>query len=308
MTRVATFAQSQFLFNELQRIRQQTFETQTQIATGKKAQTFQGLGGDAGVLVSARALDQQTEQFKNQIASVESRLKIQDIHLTTVHEAAEELHQAVLDAIAVDNADGLMVKVENIYERVSALLNTKYDGEYIYSGSLTDVPSVNGSQLSDLVAAATASDVFQNNALQKQVRVDTNIMIEIGVLADDVAGELFGRLKAIADFDAGGGGPLSGKLTQAQQNFLTGELAALSQAAENAVANTARNGRQIEQAEGALVRHEATDVYVKGLISDIEDVDIAEAITRLNQDQLATEAALNTIAQLSNLTLLNYLR
>jgi len=308
MARVATLAQSQFLFNELQRLRQQEFKTQAQIATGKKASTFQEVGSDASVLLSARALDERTTQFKTQIASVESRLKIQDIHLSTISEAAEEVHQAVLDAIAIDNSDGLMVKLENAFERVAGLLNSKYDAEFMYSGSLSDVPAVSGTQLSDLAAAPAAADLFQNNTLAKKIRVDTNISIDVGLLASDIAQPFFERVKALVDFDAGPSGPLSGKLTQAQVNFLTGELAALSQTAKDAITVTAKNGRQLEQAQDALVRHEQTEVFVKSLISDIEDVDMAEAITRLNQDQVATEAALQMIAQVSSLSLLNFLR
>lgn len=308
MTRVATFAQSQFLFNELQRLRVQANSTQAQIASGKKAQTYQEIAGDTGVLVGARSLDAQTEQFREQIVSVQNRLDIQDIHLTQVSEAAAELHKSVLDAIAVDNADGLMTTVKSIFEQTAALMNSKFDGEYLYSGSLTDTASVSGTNISDLTSAVAASDLFQNNQLTKSVRIDTNLTVQVGILVEDIVGPLFDRLKAIADFDAGGSGPLTGKLTQAQQAFLTGELAALSQTAKDTIAVTGDNGRRIAETKDALERHEATDVFVKSLISDIEDVDIAEAITRLNADQVAIEATLSLLAQLSDLSLLDFLR
>jgi flagellar hook-associated protein 3 FlgL len=47
--------------------------------------------------------------------------------------------------------------------------------------------------------------------------------------------------------------------------------------------------------------------YFAKFIGDIEDVNLAEAITRLNQDQVAVEAAGRMIAQLDQLSLLNFL-
>ena len=46
---------------------------------------------------------------------------------------------------------------------------------------------------------------------------------------------------------------------------------------------------------------------VTGVISDIEDVDMASAVTRLNGDQTALQASYKVMAQLSQLSLLNFL-
>jgi flagellar hook-associated protein 3 FlgL len=54
--------------------------------------------------------------------------------------------------------------------------------------------------------------------------------------------------------------------------------------------------------------HGLSGVYLQGRISDIEDVDVAEAVTRLMQDQLALEAAMATISRLSRLSLVDYIR
>jgi flagellin-like hook-associated protein FlgL len=47
--------------------------------------------------------------------------------------------------------------------------------------------------------------------------------------------------------------------------------------------------------------------YFTKFIGDIEDVDLSEAIARLNQDQVAAEAAGRMIAQVNQLNLLNFL-
>jgi flagellar hook-associated protein 3 FlgL len=46
---------------------------------------------------------------------------------------------------------------------------------------------------------------------------------------------------------------------------------------------------------------------LKSTRSDVEDLDYTEAITRMNKDQLALEAAQSSFAKISKLSLFNYI-
>lgn len=56
-----------------------------------------------------------------------------------------------------------------------------------------------------------------------------------------------------------------------------------------------------------VVRQEEDRAFLKGFIAEIEEVDITEAITKLNQDQTALEASLNVAARLSRVSLLDFI-
>ncbi len=58
----------------------------------------------------------------------------------------------------------------------------------------------------------------------------------------------------------------------------------------------------------SLEQHSAFVAYTDTAIADIEQVDTTEAVVRLQSDQVALQAAFNTLAQLQDVTLLNYLR
>ena len=60
-------------------------------------------------------------------------------------------------------------------------------------------------------------------------------------------------------------------------------------------------GRSLEQ-------HTSFVAYTEVAIADIEQVDTAEAVVRLNSDQVALQAAFSTLSKLQEVTLLNYLR
>lgn len=59
--------------------------------------------------------------------------------------------------------------------------------------------------------------------------------------------------------------------------------------------------------EGVQQRHAGDRTFFMGFVGDIEDVDLAEAITRLNQQQLALEASYQVFSTLNRITLLDFI-
>lgn len=308
MTRVTNLLQSQLMLAQLQRTQAQSFQTERQIATGKVAEYFKDLAQDTGTLMSAKALQERTSQYQGTIQFMIGRLDIQNVHLEEVSGAADDLRQTVLEAVSTNKGMGLMDQVEIIFDSVVGVLNTKVDGKYIYGGTRTDVPPVNIDDISQLIAAASVDDVFDNNDLKQSNRIDDNVVIEHSFLANDIARDLFDAIKTIAEYDASMvTGPFAADLTPAQAAFLQSEVAGLATIFEDLTQVVAQNGRIHERVMSMVERHDAMELYVGGFIADIEEVDLNEAVVRLNRDQLATEATIRMISSLSDLTLLDFI-
>ncbi len=307
MTRVGSFAQSRILTGELMRLNQQQFRTQEQISSGKVASQFAKMPDDASVLLSARGVEARIDHYTKTATETKARLDMQDLHLDTLTSIGTDLRQAVTEAVANDNGLVVMQELEQAFTASVSLLNSKIDGNYIYGGTRTDRPPVTSDDLADLIGAADASDLFANNDLKATVRIDDTLNVEMGVLADDVAADLFAAMKRIAEFNAGPNGPIGEDLTPNQKAFLESELPALRAAVSTVTAEQARNGLNYREVERTLTRHEAGDVFIKSFISDIEDVDLAEAISRLNNDRVAVEASTRVLADLNRLSLLDFI-
>ena len=114
-------------------------------------------------------------------------------------------------------------------------------------------------------------------------------------------------LKAIADFNAGPNGPIDGKLTATQKTFIQTQLNNLDSARQTILNSQVENGVRQNRLDSVLKQHATTSNVVTGVISDIEDVDMANAVTKLNGDQTALQASYKVMAQLSQLSLLNFL-
>jgi flagellar hook-associated protein 3 FlgL len=61
------------------------------------------------------------------------------------------------------------------------------------------------------------------------------------------------------------------------------------------------------RADELLEEHQEQETFMLNFISDIEDVNMAEAITRVNNDQTALEVSYKLTSELSRLSLLNFI-
>jgi flagellar hook-associated protein 3 FlgL len=307
LDRVGTWSYGQSLVGEYSRIQARTVVTQNQIASGKVGDQFADAKDKAGVLSAAKMKAAEVEGYTAATKEVLNRLNLQDLHLQQLSDLSARLRDAVGDALSTGHAPALMQDVKNLYAEAVTLLNTRLDGKYIYGGSRTEQPPVNATDLAALVAAPTIADIFDNTNLKQTQRLDENEILETGMTASDIATDLMQMFKDIATFDVGVNGPFGMNMTAAQTAFLTTQHIALPDVQTGINTLAAINGTRHEQATVALDRHEGLAAYFTKFIGDIEDVDLAEAVTRLNQDQVAAQAAGRMIAQLNQFSLLDYL-
>jgi flagellar hook-associated protein 3 FlgL len=308
LERVGTLNHSNGLLGHYQRIQSRIADTQAQISSGKIGDVFADTGQKAGVLASAKMRAARAEALAAAAGEVEARLSLQDSQLQQLGSLADDLREALGNALATGHGDGLMETARGVYQAAASILNTKIDGVYIYGGTRSDVAPVNATTLDALLAAPAVADVFENSPLAQVQTVEDGVTLETGQLASDLATDLFQMLRDLAAFDAGGSGPFASQLTAAQTSFLTGQAAQIPDVARAVNAQAAENGVRYGQIKDALERHEETQIQLKKFIGDIEDTDMAEAITRLNQEQAQQQAAARMIAQLQDVTLLNFLR
>lgn len=307
MSRVSTFGQSQTLLNTLLNNQQKVFNSQEKLNSGKNSQDFRGLATDATTLMNTKSFKSRVDSFQKLITSVQGKIDANDVQLDGVLNMARELRQNIVEVLAQGEAVAFEESLSNTYSFIADSLNTEVGGSFIFGGSKTDVPPVSGSSLSDLVAAASAADMFKNDKQAQKARVTDNVTMDFSLLADDVAKDLFTTIKAIADYHFGGSGPLNGKLTDAQNTFLTTQLGELDKAIDVSQSVQTRNGLKYERLQTISEQHVDTSVFLTTFISDIEDTNIAEAITQLNMDKTALESSLRTLALVSNLSLLDFL-
>jgi flagellar hook-associated protein 3 FlgL len=308
MDRVTTFNAYSSILANLMRAEARQTDAQNQVSTGKRASDAKGFGADSEALTAARTLKTKVEGFVEGAKALENRLDSQALALEQLGDAAQGARQAVANAIANGRADGLMSALESLFGQAVQGMNTEYSGSYLFAGGRSDTPPVSARSLSDLAAAPSTADVFENDDLAATHRLDEATTLRTGFLADDVAGQFFDVMRQIKAFADGPGGPLDSQLTEAQASFLNGMLAPLDEASTSVTETTAENGLLQNRAEATRKVQQDRQDMLEGLLGDLGDVDMAEAASRLVQAQTAVQASAQVFASLRDTSLLYLLR
>jgi flagellar hook-associated protein 3 FlgL len=193
---------SSILLAAITDMRDKLTDLQRQLGTGKKADTYAGLGLDRGLTVSLRAQLSAVGGYDNTITNVGLRLDIAQTTLgrmTTIsHTMKQAMQTATFDIGAGNRTSAQNMAVTELGE-LAGLLNTQAGDRYLFSGRSGDQPAVdsvdhildgNGAQagLRQIIAERNQADL--GNGLGRLI-----IPAAAGntvSLSEDVAGSPFG--------------------------------------------------------------------------------------------------------------------
>jgi len=306
MTRISSLAQQQALVSQMLRAQTQVAESQRQVLTGEKADRYEGITRDASALISAQAIDSRTQKFIELANQVSGQVILQDTSLNTMYETAKGLRDSILQALGNNTGRSITVDLESAFVSGKAVLNTRYAGKFLFAGTRTDLQPFSAVDVADLATVASPiSSFFKNSEQKSQVRVEQNLVIEHSLLASDIGSNMMASVKRLAEYNAAT--PFGNVLTPADRVALQAEVTNLDNALSAIIQLQASNGFVGTRLESVTIRNQQLEVVNKQLIADLSEVDMAEAISRLNQDKLAVEASYNLVRQISQLTLLNFL-
>jgi flagellar hook-associated protein 3 FlgL len=306
--RVATNNQAQILLAQLLQNESNLNKSQEQVASGKVANTYAGMGDKAAVLEAARSAQAHADAIQSATQLAVNQADLQDTQTTSLANLADQLRQAVTKALADDDASTLMSQAQSIFDQAKQILNSKdANGNYLYGGEKDTTAPVNVDSLADLAALPSVSDAFSNGTIKKSVNIGGGQTVQVGMLASDLGTQLFQSLADLANFNSGANGPFGDTVNTVQSNFLTTQVQAAHAANQNLNNQAAANGFVYNHLNDVIDQQKSTATLYKGFVSTLEDVDMGTAITQLNQNQVALQAAVQVTAQLSQVSLLNYL-
>ena len=304
--RVATNSQSQYLLSQIMQAESTLDATQAQVTSGKVSTTYAGIGDKTAVLEATRSVADRTTAYQTATTAALTQVNEQDSQLSSLSDLANSLRTAITTAVGNNDGSTLMTTAEGIFDQAAQILNAKdANGNYIYGGDNNSQPPLNVSDMSDLSSLSSASDAFQNGSVAGSVMVADGQTVQTGVLASDVGTQLMATLKSIADLNASG--TLTSDLTTAQSASLTTAISSATDAATTINNVAAANGNVYNQLQEASDNQTTMSTLYSNFMSNIQDVDMSTAITQLNQNQVALQAAVQVTSQLNQVSLLNYL-
>src|SRR5215211_7706045 len=126
-------------------MRNQLAELQRQFGTGKKADTYAGMGLDRGLAVGVRGQLSALSGYGETIANVGARLNVTQTALTRMDEIARTVKTATLLTPFELDANGQTIgqkTARSSLDEMLDLLNSQAGDRYLFSGRAVDQPAV----------------------------------------------------------------------------------------------------------------------------------------------------------------------
>jgi flagellar hook-associated protein 3 FlgL len=324
MTRVSNYALNNFLQSQTLGVQQRLADLQIQASSGQKAQTYAGIATDAHQLISLEVAHAQTAQYVKTNQTVDSRLTSMESSVSDIFKAATNFRTLLLNAENNTNAGDLSIDTEaaNFRQQVANLLNVQVDGRYLFAGSRTDVKPVDltgwpvpPTLTPPLVLPLPTYDTnyYKGDSQIMSAQIDTSLTINYGVTADNPAFEYL--LRAAYYIQSAGPTPSQDEMETAL-SLINTALGTESGNAARGVLPLTQDVADIQSLIGtsrssidqANARHSDFTIYLEQNISDIKTVDVAQTLTQVSSYTTQLQASYMTLSQISQLSLLNYLK
>ncbi|WP_396434033.1 flagellar hook-associated protein FlgL [Limnohabitans sp.] len=278
--------------------------TQAQMAVGKQ------------ILSPSAAPDQAAaiQRLKGEVQRQESHMRTLDVAMRryTAEETAlsasndllvrmKELGiQAANDTLAPDDRKAIGVEMKALRDQLLSLGNTRDDsGNFLFSGTRVNTPA--------FAEDANGKVVYQGDQTQTRIPAGVERTVQFTRAGTDVFsrvvredGQAVGFFDALDQMIDGINSSRSGKVQQG--------IADISQMHNSLTLSQAQNGSDQTVVQSQLDVLQETTLRIQSTLSEIEDLDYAEAVTRMNKEMMGLEAAMGSFAKISGLSLFDYIR
>ncbi len=280
--------------SDISRAQGQLFDSQRRVTTGKK---ILSLGDDpvgAASAIGLRRLRAASEQYGNNLLSAKGFLGMTEstlAEMTTLINRANELAVAGANGTLEQSArEGIVREITEIQKRLVDLGNTEGPGQRkLFAGQRTDtVPFVvdNGT----LTYAGDANDLTVEISATETMTIST----QLGTALPGIYSDL-NRLKE--HLQGGATGSISGE-----------SIPAMQQATRQITLLRATVGTRMQAVEQGVSHHTRRMDELSSQLSDVEDVDMSEAILDYKMAETAYQAALQSVSMISRLSLMDFMR
>lgn len=283
-------------------------ELQTQLATGKKTAVPSSDIESSLEGLSIKSVLQRQSAYETNLSYVRDRLTIEESVVTSFQDYVYRLKDLAITASSGTYSDddiGFMkAEAEGVLEELISLSNSRdSQNSYLFSGTSTNIQPFQ--------KQADGSIAYKGNSAELKIQVDSGYEVKINSSGANLAGQIErtnqnGNTQNITIFEVARDFIAAlGTNTKADISRSIDEFDELGNQVGGQIANLGIRQNLLE--ERLEIIEEKKTVYEQ-LLSNIEDTDYSEAITSLSSDMLALEAAQNTFAKVTQMSLFNFLR
>ncbi|PVE05145.1 flagellar hook-associated protein FlgL [Limnohabitans sp. Rim28] len=278
--------------------------TQAQMAIGKQILSPSDAPDQAAAIQRLKGEVQRQDSHMRTLQIAISRYTAEETALSSSNNVLIRMKelgiQAANDTLAPDDRKAIGVEMQALRDQLLGLGNTRDDsGNYLFSGTRVNTPAFAEDALGKVIYQGDQTQTRIPAGVERTVqftRAGTDVFSR--VVRDD--GQAVGFFDALDQMIAGINNNQTDKIQQG--------IGDISQMHNSLTLSQAQNGSdqlvvqsQLDVLDETLLRYQST-------LSEIEDLDYAEAVTRMNKEMMGLEAAMGSFSKISSLSLFDFIR
>ncbi len=311
MTQISTTLMFDRAVAQMGVTQQRLAKVQEQLATSKEVIQPSDAPDKAAAITRLKSAITRQESYGDTIRAVRDKLAQQETAIDSANDVLIRLKELTIQAANDTNgAEGrklIDIEVRQLREQLLSLANTQdVNGNYIFAGSRTGVPAYDAG-----VNGAAASPAYRGDQTVNSVGVGDERSVDDNRAATQPFARTI-RTGADGERDSVGFFDVIDDLSAALQgnNYANIQRAVsevgdmqfgMSESLADIGGSMNTLDRQQELADANILR-------LKETLSSVEDLDYTEAITKMNKDMLALQAAQSSFSKIAQMSLFTYIR
>lgn len=347
MTAISTYAKSITQAQQMRLMQMQFSDLQTQLNTGKKTQSFSGLGIDTIVSKQARADFNELQTYIDNINRSETRIKMMLQAVEGIQKQAAAVADGVINTVQegkISDLQSLRDLAEKSYDYVLDMMNTKDANSFLFAGSDTSTQPITDTgtldtyfaQLNAEWAAGTLTVTPPNTNIAEEyisrytnipettmgysgslpdakkvlVRADTTVEVDYTVKANESGfKEILSAISALKNLADMENAP--GATTEEQQKNFYAVFNNIATQLNGALDKMDQYGTKLSLAHVRIsesrAEHKIDQNTLKATLERIENAPIEEVAVKINSLAIQMNATYQVTTMASKLSLVNFL-
>ncbi|MDB5604553.1 MAG: flgL [Bradyrhizobium sp.] len=299
--RVATFALSDQMITGALRTEATMANLQLQESSGVQSQFLAGYGADTQQVINLQVSVTRAQSYIDASTLADNKVQVMYSAVKQMVDVITNLKTSLSAATTSSDSatSSAITSAQQALQQMGSLLNTQYNGEYVFGGARTTTAPADLSSFATGAGSLTTADTsyYKGDSEIASVRVSADQTVSYGVTADNPAFEQIMRaLKFVANSSTLSSSDITNALNVADSAL---------DATSTVWAKIANSSDQIESASSLQSDFQS---FAQTLGNNLTGVDVAAITAQMATYQAQLTASFSAISKIQGTSLASFLR
>lgn len=284
------------MLSQVQHAQGRMVEEQAHVATGKRINRPSDDPVATGRVLGLLTRGSNNQQYQRNVAVAGQDLAATEGAVSAMHDLLARAHeltiQASNDSLGAGDRAKIAVELSELIAQAVAVANRQHGDRFLFSGHKTNVKP-----FTEDVPGNPATVTYNGDAGLIEREIAQGERIRVNITGTQFFPDVFTRLIQFRN-----------ALNADDRVTIRNATGTLKASMDEGLTIRSDLGSRVLRTEAAGQRHEDEHVLVESMRSSLEDIDLSEAIVRLQTQETTYQAALASTGRTMQISLLDFLR